>query len=131
MEKYSTLIVVGLLFLIVGFGGGYVVRGAQIQLPVSDNHMMSGGQMMRNSAMSMGDTMDGMMQELMGKSGDEFDRAFIDEMVVHHQGAVMMAQAALQSAKHEEIKQLARDIITAQTREIDLMQGWKEAWYGN
>jgi uncharacterized protein (DUF305 family) len=131
MEKQSQLIIIGLLLLIVGFGGGYLVRGTQVQMPGADSHMMSGGMMMGNTAMGMSGMMDGMMQGLMGKTGDEFDRAFIEEMIVHHQGAVMMAQAALANAKHEEIKQLARDIITAQTREIEMMQGWHTGWYGN
>jgi uncharacterized protein (DUF305 family) len=129
MDKNT--IVIALLVLVVGFGGGYIVRGNQIQMPGAGSHMMSSGTMMENNSMGMGGTMDSMMQGLAGKEGDEFDRAFIEEMIVHHEGAVMMAQAAPTSAKHSEIKQMAQDIITAQTREIEMMEGWQKAWYGN
>lgn len=44
------------------------------------------------------------------------------------QGAIEMARKALTSAKHEEIKQMARDIISAQQREIDQMNQWLRDW---
>jgi len=40
-----------------------------------------------------------------------------------------MAQAALRDAEHEEIKQLARNIIETQTAEIEQMQEWYRQWY--
>jgi uncharacterized protein (DUF305 family) len=131
MEKNT--LVVALLVLVVGFGAGYFVRGSQ--MPPMGMHMMSGGTMMQDEKMRMGmmgmdDMMGSMMQELQGKTGDAFDQAFIDEMIVHHEGAVMMAEAALTSAKHPEVKQMAQDIISAQTREIEMMQGWRTSWYG-
>jgi uncharacterized protein (DUF305 family) len=52
-------------------------------------------------------------------------------MIVHHQGAVVMAQEALKNAKHQEIKDLAQNIITAQNKEIAEMQAWQVAWYGS
>ena len=66
---------------------------------------------------------------LQGKTGDAFDQAFLSEMIMHHQGAVVMAQAALQNAKHQEIKDMARAIISAQTSEINQMQMWGKSWY--
>ena len=63
--------------------------------------------------------------------GPEFDAAFISEMIVHHQGAVEMAELALTNAQHQEIKDLAKAIITAQNKEISDMQAWQKAWYGN
>jgi uncharacterized protein (DUF305 family) len=79
----------------------------------------------------MGGAMDDMMAGLQGKTGDEFDKEFLSEMIVHHQGAVSMAQAALQSAKHQEIKDMAQKIISAQTSEITQMQTWEKSWYGS
>jgi len=61
---------------------------------------------------------------------DTFDRAFIDMMIPHHESAIMMAQAALQHAQHQELKDLAHEIVDAQQREIDQMKGWRTAWYG-
>lgn len=73
-------------------------------------------------------TMDDMMHSLDGLRGDAFDEAFIRAMIPHHQGAIDMAEAVLENAKHEELKTLARDIIEAQQREIDMMNGWLRDW---
>ena len=67
-----------------------------------------------------------------GKTGDEFDKAFISDMVGHHEGAIEMAELAKQNAKHEEIKKLSDDIILAQQKEIDQMEKWYKDWgYGD
>jgi uncharacterized protein (DUF305 family) len=60
-----------------------------------------------------------------------FDRAFIDAMVPHHQGAVVMAKRLLESGKQPALRKMAQDIIDAQTREIAQMREWRRAWYGS
>jgi uncharacterized protein (DUF305 family) len=82
------------------------------------------------TTMSMQDEMTSMNQGLQGKTGDAFDKEFLSEMTIHHQGAVAMAQLALQNAKHTEVKQLAQGIIAAQDKEIVQMQSWQKSWYG-
>lgn len=67
--------------------------------------------------------MGGMMQ--MG----EFDLMFIDMMILHHQGAVAMAEVAIERGEHPEIVALAEEIITAQQEEITQLQSWRDAWY--
>jgi len=59
-----------------------------------------------------------------------FDRAFIEEMIPHHQMAVMMAQMLQITTERPEMKQLAKDIIQAQTKEINAMRDWYRLWYG-
>lgn len=113
-------LIAAIVALLIGFGGGYYVAGSSAP---AGTHVMSDG-----SAMS--DTMAGMTAGVEGKTGDAFDRAFIEEMIVHHEGAVVMAEQALQLAQHQEIKQMAQEIISAQTREITMMRGWLQAWYG-
>ena len=51
-------------------------------------------------------------------------------MIVHHQGAVDMANQLLVSAKHDELKEFARGIIDAQSKEIQEMKDWEKSWYG-
>ena len=76
------------------------------------------------SNMSMRDMASG----LEGKSGDDFDKAFIKGMIIHHEGAVAMAKLSAQNAKHDEIRQLSTDIISAQEKEITQMKQWQSAW---
>jgi len=78
--------------------------------------------------MSMSEMMSSMNAELEGKTGDAFDQAFLAEMIVHHQGAVEMAELALTNAKHQEIKDLANAIISAQNTEIAQMMEWQKSW---
>ena len=79
---------------------------------------------------SVGDqmSMDAMTETLRDKTGDDFDKAFIDLMMEHHAGAVDMAELALKQAGHEEIKTLAENIIEAQKKEIKDMKEWYRAW---
>lgn len=58
-----------------------------------------------------------------------YDAIFIDSMIVHHQGAIEMAQQALEQAEQPEIKALAEAIIRGQQAEIDQMQSWRAAWF--
>ena len=81
-------------------------------------------QMMGDDEMSMS----GMVNALEGKTGDGFDKAFIEQMIPHHQGAIEIAKLAQQYAKHDEIKNLADDIIAAQTKEINMMKQWQSSW---
>jgi uncharacterized protein (DUF305 family) len=75
-------------------------------------------------------SMSAMSDSLKEKSGDDFDKAFITQMITHHQGAILMAGEAKQKAKHAEIKTMADAIIAAQSSEITQMKGWYKSWYG-
>ena len=49
------------------------------------------------------------------------DRAFVAEMVPHHESAVEMAKVAQEKAQHDEVKKLADAIIQTQNAEIETM----------
>ena len=85
-------------------------------------HSMGSG-MMRMGM--MGDATD--IEKL--KNASDFDKAFIEEMIPHHQMAVMMAQMLQGITNRSEMEQLAKNIIDAQTREINLMRDWYRQWY--
>lgn len=136
--KKNTGIIIAAVTLIIGIGLGYIVGAQQNDITPSTSqttsdgmHTMPDGQMMNNNVetMSMADMMASMNAELKGKTGDEFDRAFLTEMIMHHQGAVEMAKLALTNAKHQEIKDLANAIISAQNKEIADMTRWLKDWY--
>jgi uncharacterized protein (DUF305 family) len=77
----------------------------------------------------MNDSMKGMdMKRLGTATGKDFDLAFIEMMIPHHEGALAMAKEALEKAEHPEIKTLAQSIIMAQETEIKSMGEWKEKW---
>lgn len=59
-----------------------------------------------------------------------FDRAFVDEMIPHHQGATRMAAAVLGKTRDPELRTLAEEIISAQRREISAMTQFREREYG-
>jgi uncharacterized protein (DUF305 family) len=69
--------------------------------------------------------MDAMVQSLKGKTGEDFDEEFIAQMILHHEGAIEMAKLSNNRAKHNEIKKLSNDILSAQSNEINTMQTWQ------
>lgn len=60
----------------------------------------------------------------------DLDRHFIEQMIPHHEDAVLMAELALERSGHDELKNLAENIKRNQSREIDEMCSWYESWYG-
>jgi uncharacterized protein (DUF305 family) len=75
-----------------------------------------------------GMTMEAMVTSLKNKTGDDYDTAFINEMIDHHQGAIDMAKMSATRANHKEIRDLSSAIITAQEKEITEMKQWRKAW---
>lgn len=73
------------------------------------------------------------MTPMMGTAmpGVDMALAFIDGMIVHHQSAIDMAELALDQAEHEEIRELAEQIIAAQQAEIERMREWRSEWFGD
>ncbi len=76
----------------------------------------------------------GMSMDDMGMAGDpatltssgNVDADFASMMIVHHDGAIAMAQMAPERSKREEIRTLAQAIITAQEDEIATMKPFAE-----
>lgn len=108
-----------LVYGIVGFLlGGLIVSIAAVTIEKPKD----------NTSMDMSN----MSSMLVGKTGDDFDKAFINGMIEHHQDAIDMAKMADVQASHQEIKDLSRDIIDAQQKEINDMNAWKVKWgYGS
>jgi uncharacterized protein (DUF305 family) len=70
---------------------------------------------------------DSMMSEedmTMLESADavEANSLFLEQMIVHHEGAVDMAQTALDDAQNPDVLELAQQVIDDQTAEIATMQ---------
>lgn len=120
---------IGLLLgvVITGFTAGQAVNNnnsGMMRMMGVDSYNSQQQSATSHSTMSMAD----MTEELKNKSGDDFDKAFIEMMIEHHEGAVSMAKLSETNAKHDEIKQLSKDIITAQEKEIIEMRKWQSNW---
>jgi uncharacterized protein (DUF305 family) len=120
---------------IIGLLLGIVIAGGTAVLAVNNDNRgmmkmmgMDTSQMKSNDAGHMGMSMNDMSSDLKNRTGDDFDENFVAMMIAHHQGAIDMAKLAEARAKHDEIKQLSKDIISAQTKEIQDMKQWQQDW---
>jgi uncharacterized protein (DUF305 family) len=103
-----------LLYGIIGFLlGGLIVSIAATTFEKSKDDGIAGMNMV------------GLLED---KTGDDFDKAFIDGMIHHHQDAIDMARLAEGQARHQEIRDLSKAIIDAQQKEIDAMKQWQIEW---
>ena len=71
-----------------------------------------------------------MLDRLASLSGAEFEIAFMEMMIQHHQKAITEAQTCLEKASHAELVRLCRNIIRTQSAEIEQLQTWLCQWYG-
>jgi uncharacterized protein (DUF305 family) len=84
----------------------------------------SGG--MDHEAMGHG-SMDGMMSEedmqaLDAAQGAEAGQLFLEQMIVHHEGAVEMAQTEVAEGENEDAVAMAQEIVETQQAEISTME---------
>lgn len=83
-------------------------------------HMMAMSEDMKQSMMMSMD---------LGAADKDFDLRFIDAMIPHHEGALVMAKDALNKTKCPEVKKQSEAILSSQAKEIEQMRQWREAWY--
>ncbi|SDS33119.1 Uncharacterized conserved protein, DUF305 family [Agrococcus carbonis] len=82
---------------------------------------------MDHEGMDHGSGMGGMMSEadmeaLEEAPGPEASRLFLEQMIVHHDGAVEMAQAEVDAGENADAVELAERIMSDQTTEIAEME---------
>jgi uncharacterized protein (DUF305 family) len=71
-----------------------------------------------------------MLERLAALSGSEFEIAFLEDMIRHHQKAIHEAEQCVEKAYHSELVALCQNIIAAQAAEIQQMEAWLCDWYG-
>jgi uncharacterized protein (DUF305 family) len=74
-----------------------------------------------------GDPMPGLatpeqIAELKTLSGVEAERYFLELMIAHHKGGIVMADALLERSDYRPVVQLATGVVTVQTTEISVME---------
>jgi len=71
-----------------------------------------------------------MMGDMSQDSGTELDRAYIEGMIEHHQGAIQMAKDILPITTRDEVKTMANSIVQVQEKEVEMLKGWLQTKYG-
>lgn len=64
---------------------------------------------------------DEQLDELAAATGAEFDELWLTSMIAHHEGAITMAQKAVDDGKDPEVRELAEQIMQVQQDEIAQM----------
>lgn len=121
--KTTTWILLIILIVSIGFNISNATENRTVNM-----HQMPNGAMMHSDSSMSGMMMD-MTGRMKGKTGDELDKIFLEDMIVHHQGAVDMAKELQKSTKRPELQKMAKGIIDAQTTEIDMMKTWLAEWF--
>ncbi len=80
-----------------------------------------------SATMGAGHSMEGMMgaddlKRLDAAQGTEAARLFLEQMIVHHQGALTMARTEMSQGQNADALTLSKDIVTAQEAEIKEMR---------
>jgi uncharacterized protein (DUF305 family) len=105
--------------------GSIAIAGLRMQqhpnVSIAQNNGMNHGGM--NHGRMMNHNMD------IGPANANYELRFIDSMVPHHQGALVMAQAVIQKSKRPELISFAKGMIAEQQKEISQMQQWRKQWY--
>ena len=102
--------------------------GSEGTPPMSEMPMLPGMSAGMPGHDMSGGTMD-MEQDIRDLEGaSDFDRAFLEAMIVHHAMAVEASEIAVAGEVRAEIKALAEDVIADQRAEIQQMEAWLASW---
>jgi len=90
----------------------------------------AGGRMQGTGTGMMAGGMGGSMTDLVRlENATIFDKEFIEQMIPHHQMAIMMS-GMVQNSEHKELRELGSSIIRSQSAEVNQMRTWYFTWYG-
>ena len=131
--KHQIIYIAAIALLIGGMGGylisnseryehGGMMRGWDNDSRDKDNRTYNKNE---NDNTGMGG-----MHNMHGMGAITSERAFIEEMIPHHQEAVDTAKQVVARGNDADTKKLAEGIITAQEKEIADMKSWYKTWYG-
>ena len=79
----------------------------------------------------MGPEMMQMVEDMQSMAPEEFERFFLEDMIVHHAGALQPARQCKGKAFHGELKELCGDITRVQVGEIERMRQLLCEWFGD
>jgi uncharacterized protein (DUF305 family) len=62
------------------------------------------------------------------RNATDFDCAFLERMIPHHEGAIRIARAELDGAIHAELRRMSENIVDQQGFEARQMRRYQRAW---
>lgn len=96
--------------------------------PAADAHAGHGAASEPDAHAALREGMDAMHAQMSAAmAAEDFDVAFVCGMIPHHQGAIVMARAALTHSEDPFVLGLAGEIVAAQEAEIAAMRDWLDA----
>ncbi len=145
--RYPVVGLIATVLIAMGAIAGYAA--VQTKSPTDNGHTSSttsaermdsmmtdkgGGMGSKMNGNSMGSMMDGGSMaggNMMGSfdKDEPFDLKFIDQMTMHHEGAIMSSEQMISDSKRPELHKLAADIQKSQSEQIDQMQDFRKKWY--
>lgn len=107
--KISIYLSIGLIIVgaIIGVGFGYYLT------PEYRSYMYE------NDSMSL------------GPADKTFDLRYVNSMIAHHRGAMILAEQLGQNTTRPEMKELANKILADEPVAIAELYKWKKEWYGD
>lgn len=67
----------------------------------------------------------------LGQADRTFDLRYINAMISHHKGAMLLAEQLGKNTAHPEMKTLSEDIIKNEPVAIKQLYDWKKEWYND
>jgi uncharacterized protein (DUF305 family) len=67
----------------------------------------------------------------LGLADRTLDLRYINAMIAHHKGAILLAEQLQKNTTRPEMKTLAGDILGSEPKAIDELYAWKKSWYGD
>lgn len=98
---------------------------------IADSHSMQmDGDMNGMGNGDMMQMMDEALADLEAREGEEFEVAYVNQIIPHHEGALEMAEAVVDRAPNQEVRDAAARIIEDQQREIEELTTFLRDTYG-
>lgn len=107
MSKYLTISLI-IVSLIIGIGIGFYTSPNFLQYSESKSHRTD-----------------------LGKADKYVDLRYINAMIAHHRGAMLMAEQAKKESTRTEIVNLANDVLSNEPKLIEELYKWKKDMYGD
>lgn len=67
----------------------------------------------------------------LGQADRTFDLRYINAMIAHHRGAMLLAEQLGKNTTRPELKTLSQNIINDEPKAINELYAWKKEWYGD